>query len=365
MNKSRQLLVGLLGLLVVFAGCEREITGTLPTASNESDNCFECHNGLLDQAQGEWANSVHASGNNIDYTNRGGLDCTRCHNQEGYLFYLETGQVAAEPFANVSAIGCFACHNPHEDGDNSIRFEGAVTLPNGVLFDYMAGNQCATCHQSRFDVRNITDDFNVTSFRFGPHHGPQGEMVAGTGGWEFEGAGVFTYATTPHRVVVRDACAGCHMGDVATHIGYQIGGHSFRMRDEGLTEDMSQFCADPSCHPGVESFDFMANGDFDGNGLTEGYQTEFQGLVDSLEAILFARGLIEANGRRVTGVIADRHVAGSVYNWVFAWEDQSNGSHNWQYISRLLIASIDYLNANPAPPGGDFVQPLADDGTYY
>jgi len=94
-------------MMLAVVGCDREVTGDVGLADNSSQDCLQCHSGYLDQAQGEWVNSIHASGNNIDYTNRGGSDCTACHDQQGFISFLATGEIPDEPLSTVSAIGCF------------------------------------------------------------------------------------------------------------------------------------------------------------------------------------------------------------------------------------------------------------------
>lgn len=359
MKRTMLTLMGLALILLALVGCEREITGDTELVDNSNDNCLECHNGYLDQAQGEWANSVHASGTSVDYTNRGGTDCTRCHNQQGYVSYLETGELPDVPFENVSAIGCFTCHNPHENGDLSIRHVSAVEFANGEMFDHGQGNQCASCHQSRLDVRTVTDGV-ATHAHWGPHHGPQGEMIEGTGGYEFPGES-YEFATSPHALVVRDACIGCHMGNPTTHVGYELGGHSWNMTIEGSDEELSGLCSDASCHgDDADSYDFTADDDYDMNGSTDGYQTEIHGMLDSLDVLLTAQGVL-SDGHPAGGVISDGHLAGALYNYLLIEEDRSFGVHNFNYTRSLLEASIDYVSGLTVPtvPGNAGSEPIA------
>jgi hypothetical protein len=354
MKSTRFIIMGMAALMLMLAGCDREITGDGDGLADNSDpNCLVCHSGLLDQAQGEWANSIHASGNSIDYTNRAGRDCMMCHDQEGFLFFLEFDSLPDTAFEGVSAIGCFSCHNPHETGTLELREPGPYTLDNGVVFDRGAGNLCANCHHSRGSIDDITDNYEVTSSRWGPHHGPQSDMIEGTNMWEFPGEG-YAISSSPHRSEVRDACAGCHMGDERTHLGYGVGGHSFNMEDAASGENMAGFCED--CHPEVDGeFDFVGidSLDYDNDGVIEGYMTEVDGLIDSLHTLLLGQGLITSSGSRVTGIIADQHVAGAVWNYAFIKEDKSRGIHNFNYVRSALDASIDYVTnlGGGAPPG--------------
>ena len=309
--------------MLALVGCERKISGDVSTiVDNSTEDCLGCHSGFLDHAQGEWANSIHASGNTVDYTNRGGSDCTRCHFQQGFLSWIETGTLPPDPFETVSAIGCFTCHDPHERGDLSLLITSAYTLENGVVFDFPeAGNLCVQCHHSRVDVRTVGDNQSVNS-RFGPHHGPQGDMVGGTNAYEFPGLS-YTFPSSPHGNQVREACAGCHMGQTRNHTGYNVGGHSFKMEDVASGESQVGICADAACHPTADEIDFPADQDYDLDGSIEGYQTEYQGMMDSLAVLLQAAGVLSGSGSPVSGTIADGHTAGALYNYQFCAEDQS------------------------------------------
>lgn len=330
MRNYKLLLIFVLGVgLLIGAGCERKITNEGSGDEFGSADCFTCHGdeGLLLAAKGEWQNSVHASGNNVDYTNRSGTDCTACHDHQGFLDITENGEVDP-PYDMVSAIHCFTCHAPHERGDLTLRVDDAYTLADGTVFDHGAANLCANCHHSRTDASAITDG-QITSRYWGPHHGPQADLLTGTGGYEYSGV---TYETSPHASAVEDGCIGCHMGNPRTHIGYKIGGHSFNMMDEESGDDLSGICANESCHPSAEDFDY------------DNAQTIVDSLLDSLGVMLLAEGLIDGTDHPVTDTL-DGDVAGAVYNFVLVHEDRSEGIHNFKYIKGLLDSSIDYMES--------------------
>lgn len=345
--------------VLAFVGCEREITGDVTAVvDNSAEDCLACHSGYLDQAQGEWANSIHASGNTVDYTNRGGSDCTRCHFQQGFLSFIETGTLPPDPFSEVSAIGCFTCHDPHENGDLSLRISSAFTLANDEVFDFpSSGNLCVQCHHSRLDSRTIVDGIG-TSTHWGPHHGPQGDVIAGTNGYEFPGLS-YTFPSSPHGNQVREACAGCHMGATVNHDGYMVGGHTFKMVDEESGETQVGICANSSCHPSANSLDFTADQDYDLNGTVEGYMTEMEGMMDSLAILLTDAGVL-SSGHPAGGSIADGHTAGALYNFLLVEEDKSEGVHNWSYLSSLILASIDYMDGISKAPAASVI---SDDAT--
>ena len=362
------LLVVLAGLLAMATmGCERKVEGTVAVEDTVADQCFNCHNGQLDAMQGEWANSVHASGASVDYTSRPAPnDCQRCHNQDGFISWITTGVIPSTP-SNAKAIGCFACHNPHENGDLRLRTEAPVTLKSGVQFNVGQANLCANCHQSR-EYPTIVDNFNITSSRFGPHHGPQGDLLMATVG--YTGFPGFVSGDTEHRNYIdgdkdgaMDGCIGCHMNYAQTHEGYHVGGHSVNMKDEA-GNSLAADCKASGCHDAGplaftnptsgEPFDYkLTTGavDWDMDGVVEGYQTEMEGMLDSLLILLDYQNIYNpANGLANTGIYPDGDLVGAYWNWILLEEDRSKGIHNWAYTSKLIKASIDYVAAMPPPP---------------
>jgi len=326
-------------LLLIVAGCERKIVYE-NNGGEEFASCFTCHSGdgRLEQAHGEWANSIHASGTSVDYTNRPGSDCTQCHNHQGFIEFLETGAVTA-PYDIVSAIHCHTCHAPHETGNLELRTVEAFTLADGSEFDHGKANLCANCHHSRVGVDDIVDGIIIPS-RWGPHHGPQGDLLNGSNGYEMTG---YTYGNSNHATIVRDGCIGCHMGDTLFHEGYNIGGHSVNMVDEETGDNLSIQCK--ACHAGTYSnFDFAAPSDYDGDGTVEGYQTEMEGMLEELRALLVTAGLLNGStGLPIPDTIADGDLAGALYNWEMIEEDRSLGIHNYEYARTLIQNSLDYM----------------------
>jgi len=325
-----KLLIGatvLTAMLFWSAGCDREVVNAPDDTQASYAGCFTCHgeDGYLLAARGEWENSIHASGNNVDYTNRGGTDCTQCHNHQGFLEYVATGEVTA-PYDQVSAIHCFTCHAPHSRGDLTLRIDDPYILANDDVFDFGSANLCANCHHSRYSSDNIVDNIEVSQY-WGPHHGPQGDLVAGSNGYEYDG---YFYGNTGHgNVGMGNACIGCHMGNPSTHVGYRVGGHSFNMVDEESDATLVGVCQE--CHPEAENFDY------------DGIQTEVEGLLEELDDLLVAAGLIDGSGYPISGTIADKNMAGAVFNYKLVEEDRSLGIHNPAYVIDLLESSIEYM----------------------
>jgi len=331
-----------LAVLLAIGGCERKVIVEHSELADAS-SCFTCHgdnDALIVTAQAEWRNSVHGSGASVDYTNREDSDCMRCHDHQGFLEFQETGEVNG-PYDPVTAIHCFTCHAPHTNGNLSLRTTAPYELENGEIFDHGEANLCANCHHSRFDVRTITDNYDQSSTRFSSHHGPQADLLIGTGGYEMDG---YTYNSSGHASAVDNGCIGCHMANPEVHDGYRIGGHSWNMEDEESGSNLAVLCED--CHAGAdgEEFDFTADQDYDGDGEIEGYQTEVEGLLETLADLLVAEGVMDSTKHTpLEGTIADGDVAGALQNYGTVEEDRSMGIHNFQYIVSLLQNSIDFL----------------------
>ena len=121
---------------------------------------------------------------------------------------------------------------------------------------------------------------------------------------------------------------------------FGTGGHTFAIFNEDEEYENIAGC-NTGCHEGgVEELDH------------EGEQTLVMGLLDDLEDLLFAAGLLEwvdEEGEMVLLPTEDRVIktadsAGALYNYMFVREDQSKGIHNLSYTKDLLESSIDFMS---------------------
>ena len=285
----------------------------------------------------QYDHSVHAAG---ETTNRNNPPCATCHTNEGFV-ESQTGEpffdehlAADRDLENPSPIGCFTCHAPHTNGDFSLRADGPVDLIMGGTFDYGPANICGNCHQARaanpaIDPAGIT----VTSSRWGPHHGTQGNMLAGEGGYEMEG---YEYTNSIHTYYVDNGCVACHM---AAPEGGVAGGHSWNMtyEDEGEEAEFTTGCNVEGCHQGdLEDFNY------------EGAQDEIQTLLDQLETVLMTSGIMNEEHLLVASQSSPLELseaqAAAVWNFLLVWEDRSLGVHNTEYAAALLQNSLDALS---------------------
>ncbi len=310
------------------------------SVSRGSGACAQCHDAPTHHIKnGEWVNSRHAVVTR-DPSGPGREGCVGCHTGNGFVGKMTRATPVDTTF---NAISCDTCHEPHGQtmGDKSahlVRTVAPVKLMDGsVIADGGLGTLCMNCHQARQNA-SVYAATAAASSRFGPHHGPQADMLAGANG--------FTYGqkipSSAHATVVPDTCVTCHMQPVAeTDKGFtQVGGHTFKLStpaaDGKSTIELVGACQ--KCHgEKLTSFDF-ALFDYDGDGKIDGVQTEIQHLLDQLSALL------PPDNKAKTALTIDatwsRAQLEAAYNWQFVAEDKSKGVHNTAYAVGLLKASI-------------------------
>jgi hypothetical protein len=226
-------------------------------------DCARCHDSEPHHIKSaEWNNSRHAI--SVEETEAG---CSRCHSAQGFANYA-----AGKPAVNTEyeVITCSACHDPHDaTNPHQVRKASAVTLMDKKTTITEGGNGllCMNCHMSRRDATNYVE-VTAGSSRFGPHHGPQSDMLAGANAMNY-GKEI---PSSSHKDVVPEACVTCHMQEVASSSAHSThaGGHTFTMTWEGSGTNgpvhMVEACV--QCHGEIESFDF-ARQDYDGDGVLE------------------------------------------------------------------------------------------------
>ena len=354
MKISKAVLLLLAAVALVSAGCEREITGSVEPVEDASVGCLECHSdasGPLEGVLAQYEYSIHGSGNNTDRNRLASAyyaSCERCHTSEGFIAYATDIPADGDHF---SAFDCFTCHEPHSNGNFSVRVTEAVMLENGASYDRGSSNICATCHHSRRDVGEYVVDGVSLSGHWGPHHSNQADMLIGENAYEYDG---YEYDGSWHATGVTNGCPDCHMS-ASRH--ESIGGHSWNMKNEDRGLELITGCNVDGCHSAdpVSSVDRENVADLNGDGTVEGVQTEIHHLLDSLGGLLETAGLVDDDHHPVSGrTVSTADSAGALYNFLFVEEDRSVGVHNTDYAVGLLMSSINYLvhgDPSGAPSG--------------
>ncbi len=306
-------------------------------------NCAYCHDeGTHHVFPAQWRASDHAL-----FAKSGGetrASCAQCHDGAGFVDYIKAGkQPPTSDYAEVTKITCAVCHDPHSvENPHQLRTMTA-TLSNGYEITG-AGNGaiCMNCHKARRDAVEYTNDYldNLSS-HYGPHHGPQGDLLVGKNAITF-GQNI---ESSPHLAATTDACVRCHMYPASSDENGNVilvGSHSFNMSHDGV--DNVAACTD--CHGdfGPDFSDKLCyiNGtaDLDGDGVANGLQIEIEGLLEQLHNLLpqDEDGNVSITDSSVT--LAEAQAA---YNYFMVEDDGSMGVHNPRYIFGILKASIEAL----------------------
>jgi hypothetical protein len=374
-NLALALLLGVcVALFVVFTGCEGPQG---PPGNDGSDGnspkfegfaqdikCGDCHNPDIDTTyylwarRYQWEHSLHAYGGDIE---RNGPDCAGCHTTEGFIQRWKNSWASQSVTQkdNPSPPGCFACHSPHSRGNFSLRDANPVSLPSYIVgvpagqFDYGKGNLCARCHQPRPlsgasalpdpTKTAMTDTLTITSSRWYTHYGMQGQMLMGTGGFEFQG---YTYrGSSPHSTnagIKQEGCIACHMAsqvyppDLGSGRG---GGHTMKIRySSDETESDTLFvlkgCNQSGCH-GANAFTKTS---------ILAAEKAIDDSLHALETLLIQKNWITTSGTVRTPLkVVPAAKAGALYNYFFVEHDASRGMHNTKYTQDLINSSLQAL----------------------
>jgi hypothetical protein len=346
------------------AGSEHGGDTTKIDVSLDEGVCGRCHEEEPYHLKNiQWKNSGHSDG--VGFA-AGRSVCNNCHSGWGFIDRID-GVPDDQRRVGFQQNSCPVCHDPHDaTNDHQLRSLTPVTLPNGVEVDGGHGNICMNCHQSRhiIDDEFVSAEEYVDNYlsrinrSYGPHHGPQTDLLAGTN--------VITFGqdlpSTQHLSVTEDACVRCHMAEPIEGAENFMGEHTWAMHWNGGTpdsvsteDDEDNIAPCQECHvPFGESFSDKVyydpvNGtaDHDGNGITEGVQLEVRGLLDTLEAVLLAdttKFLLRSSGDiRMRDSSVTLTEASAVYNHNFVLEDKSMGIHNPAYAVAMLQTSIKAL----------------------
>jgi len=320
--------------------CEGDQGPIGPAGPTSESSCIECHanSQKITAKLYQWEYSVHATGGNNSHN---ATNCAICHTSQGFVERIATDTNATvATIQDPLPINCYTCHQIHTtytEADWAFTQDDPVTIwVGGQTLDFGKGNLCISCHQSRVftpalpfepDIVNTGDTVNITTTRYGPHHGPQGMMLPGLNGYEIPGP--VAYENSAHTALLansaKNACITCHMGTVQE--GVASGGHTFRViSEEGVINTAA--CAE--CHTNANDL----------NALVDDRQAQIEARLAELEGLLVARGLYNAtSGQNTKGKYAE-YEAGALFNFKYVEEDKSRGVHNFKYANALLVNSI-------------------------
>lgn len=319
-----------------ITGCTKEGPPGPPglDGKDAAENCMACHN-FSDFIVGkftQYAHSIHASGNNIS---RNGDNCAHCHTGQGFRAFIADGVM--QQVDNPTAINCRTCHPIHETytvDDYAVRAISPVNLiVSNAVYDYGNSNICANCHQGRavspYPVAG-GDEITITNARYGPHYGPQSNMIVGEGPYKVSGS--MAYENSAHSNLISDGCITCHM---APAIGYDAGGHQMNLSFEmasGQTGYNLNGCTD--CHTNSANLSAL---------LAENRE-EIKALTYELRDKLIEKGLLNQAELVPTPITVSPDEAGAIMNYKFVYGDNSYGAHNYLFTKALLVNTLESLD---------------------
>jgi hypothetical protein len=313
--------------------------------------CAYCHDsGTHHLFPEQFDASLHAKA--VDESGPGREACVRCHTGSGFKQWAD-GVQTSDPYFDVSysPITCAGCHDPHNDANaHQLRKASASLLaPNATTIAITkenAGNGalCYNCHQSRTEANAAVAAATINN-RFGPHHGPQGDMLVGNNMLELGGVKL---AKSNHFGITQaeGSCIACHMygiAQVADATGkiQQVGGHSFSVKYPDGRSNMESCMP---CHGGSlglsfadVTFNFNGSLDHDNDGINEGLQDEVHGMIAKIKAAMPLKAGQTAPVPETSWTQEQRK---AYWNAITAEEDKSFGIHNPKYIVSALRGAM-------------------------
>lgn len=219
-------------------------------------------------------------GSDAYYANATG--CQVCHTSEGFIKkknneYADVAAQDADLIQKPAPIGCWTCHAPHTTGDFSLTVANGtqVALQTGAVWSKSKGSVCVSCHQMRLkgsdsiyyssSNQKILADvkaaylssgvykYGVNSSSWGPHHGPQSDMILGKGGAEYSGR---SYTNSSHATADGADCTTCHMAMPSTSgstagLSPNVGNHSFNVQGIVHAAQKINIAGCDGCHTNV------------------------------------------------------------------------------------------------------------------
>jgi len=357
-----------------------------------------CHtfNGVVDQWR--FSNHSHPQNNQI-----GGGPCGNCHAIDGLQNRLANnsqvlpdsgaptdvpkghinyragnGTVQEIGYGGASVIGrihCVTCHdfNPTNDphatgkyvaGQAPLRVPGGPsdqafieTSPTdagpvtGEGLAYGVANTCIFCHKSRKDVTyyvSTTSNNAITSYRWGPHEGPQTDLYTGKGAFEFVGK---AYGNSEH-VTLAKKCVSCHMPPAADNDN---------VPDHSMKPSLKTCTTGTGCHTQYTgtTFDVLGGQTTVRKALTEmqdalntaGYITRSE--VSPYVALTdedLADGQFQLDLAKPGSSLTPAQ-AGALYDYFLIARGKDFGAHNPRYTKQVLYDSIEVIKGAPPTSG--------------
>jgi len=263
--------------------------------------------------------------------------CKNCHDGATYVTTGGgfVGRISATATAEASgtperdwvvATDCRVCHT---GAGVEFAAKGTIDIP-GQEVKAGVGALCISCHNGWHGP-----GASQAGGQRAPHGSIQGDMVFMSN--------VATVGTAPldlrnpHQKV-QDVCVGCHVtglavpGQEASSSGAPPS-HTFKVAS-------TKSCMGKDCHA-KDPLTTAVKEDLDGDGQKEPYQTEVEGMLQSLKSAIESRagGTFESSGGEIKfakGATPDEAAYAAAYNYLYVVDDRSRGAHSPIFTVSLL-----------------------------
>ena len=363
--------------------------------------CAQCHqDGEFHNRPSQWALGPHGADDgylSISINEAPNASCNKCHSPQGLVDYLKGNTPLS---TEAGRLTCAGCHDPHNvamfpEAAHQVRVYNTVTLDsidmntgtNVVLTDQGPSAMCMFCHNARRGPFQLNKG---AAYYLGgtPHESTATDVLLGLNACTNIVVTVVSNGVTnvvevasvalknsAHTGVAK--CVDCHMfpdSNPAFNGSNTVGDHTFSMTDRLSGSDNLPACN--QCHAGVDpvtDFDHVSvvnggHGDYDGDGVVNGVQTEISGLMTNLANKMIATGLIYtgAGGSPWGGFagnanpIKNAAQRAAVWNYQMIANERSVGVHNTAYEVGLLQWTYTVVSTNSGGNAFPVDYPAAD-----
>ena len=336
--------------------------------------CATCHqDGDFHNRPKQWSLGPHGSPDgylSVSIGEAPNASCSKCHSPASFVDNLK-GKALTR--LEAGRLTCQACHDPHNVAQfpadaHQVRIYDTVTLDDSVaptpptLTGQGASATCMFCHNAR-----RSPPATYSSATTMPHESTATDVLLGlraSTNVQTVVAGVtntlasVTLVNSAHAGVAK--CINCHMYQAGNNT---VGDHTFSMTDRLTGDDNLAACN--QCHAGVDTvsnFDHLSvvastlphGGDYDGDGVANGVQTEVTGLLTNLVNKILSTGMTIGSGgshwttytNRTSFPVVYAAQRNAAWNEFLIERELSRGVHNTAYTVRLLQWSYTVLSTN-------------------
>jgi hypothetical protein len=350
--------------------------------------CAQCHqDGQFHNRPSQWSLGPHGADDgylSVSIDEAPNSSCSKCHSPTGFVDWQE-GQT---PVATIAGrLTCAGCHDPHNvkmfpESAHQVRVYDTVTLDDSVaptpptLTGQGPSAVCEQCHNARrsppatyASATTLPHESTATDVLNGLRASTNVEAIID--GVTNTIAGV-TLENSAHAGVAK--CINCHMYQAGNNT---VGDHTFSMTDRLTGNDNLAACN--QCHAGVDpvtDFDHKSvvasalphGGDYDGDGVANGVQTEVTGLLTNLVNKMLSTGMTIGSGgshwtsytNRVTFPVIYAAQRNAAWNEFLLERELSAGVHNTAFTVRLLQWTYTVLSTNTGGNSFEVDYPNAD-----